>query len=225
MPAKVSSSHKSPTSVAISKIPSGNRYFSTGHSISHPHTARRPARLAAHRPVTLSHVAIYLLGLRGSGKTTVGKLVADERGVPFADLDHITPEILGFPSAADALRERGLQAFRDAERQALDDPRVLAAGIVSLGGGTPTHPPCEAELRRRAASGHTLIYLRASIETLRARLAATDLASRPSLTGADPLTEIPTLWAARDPLYRSLASKVIEVDGLTDREVAQRVMA
>lgn len=170
-------------------------------------------------------MAIYLLGLRGSGKTTVGKLVADERGVPFADLDHITPEILGFPSAADALRERGLQAFRDAERQALDDPRVLAAGIVSLGGGTPTHPPCEAELRRRAASGHTLIYLRASIETLRARLAATDLASRPSLTGADPLTEIPTLWAARDPLYRSLASKVIEVDGLTDREVAQRVMA
>lgn len=169
-------------------------------------------------------MAIYLLGLRGSGKTTVGKLVADEIGAAFVDLDHITPEILGFPSAAHALRERGLQLFRDAERQALDDPRVRAAGIVSLGGGTPTHPLCEAELRRRAASGDTLIYLRASVDTLRARLAATDLATRPSLTGADPLAEIPTLWAQRDPLYRSLAGRIIEVDNLPDRDVARRIM-
>lgn len=177
------------------------------------------------QPPLPSLVALYLLGLRGSGKTTIGRLVAPSLGLPFVDLDDITPAILSHATAADALRVCGLPAFRAAERQALDDPRVLAAGIVSLGGGTPTHPPCEAELRHRAALGDRLIYLRATPATLRERLATTDLAARPSLTGAGPLAEIPTLWAQRDPLYRSLATTVIEVDGLTDQAVAQLVHA
>jgi shikimate kinase len=168
-------------------------------------------------------VAIYLLGLRGSGKTTIGRIVAPSLGLPFVDLDDITPGILGHATAAGALQALGLPAFRDAERQALDDPRVLTAGIVSLGGGTPTHPPCEAELRRRTALGDRLIYLRATPATLRERLATTNLAARPSLTGADPLAEIPTLWAQRDPLYQSLATTIIEVDGLSDRSVADLV--
>lgn len=165
------------------------------------------------------------MGLRGSGKSTVGPLIAGRLGVGFVDLDHITPGILGFASAADALRDRGVAAFRDAERAALDDPRVLGAGVIALGGGTPTHPASQAELRRRAATGDTLVYLRASVETLRDRLAQTDLATRPSLTGASPLDEVAHLWTQRDPLYRLLATNVIEVDRLTDAQVASRVLA
>ena len=167
-------------------------------------------------------MAIYLLGLRGSGKSTVGPLVAASLSTAFVDLDDITPGILGHATAADALRAHGLPAFRAAERLALDDPRVLAAGVIALGGGTPTHPPCEAELRRRASLGDRLIYLRATPATLRERLASTNLAARPSLTGAGVLDEIESLWAQRDPLYQSLATTIIEVDGLSDRLVADR---
>jgi shikimate kinase len=69
-----------------------------------------------------------------------------------------------------------------------------------------------------------LLYLRASPETLRARLAATDLSARPSLTGADVLDEIATLFARRDPLYRALASAVLEIDGLHESECLARLV-
>lgn len=169
-------------------------------------------------------MTLYLLGLRGSGKSTIGPVVAASRHAAYVDLDHVTPGVLGVQTAAEALRQHGLPAFREAERKALDDPRVLAAGVVALGGGTPTHPPCEAELRVRAARGDVLIYLRASVETLRSRLRATNVATRPSLTGADPIAEVQTLWDRRDPLYRDLATRVIEMDGLTEADAAERVL-
>jgi shikimate kinase len=159
-------------------------------------------------------VTTYLLGLRGSGKSTVGRLAAERLGGAFIDLDDLTPALLGCATAAEALRSHGEPAFRAAERRALDDPRVRSAAVVALGGGTPTFPPSAEELRARAAAGDHLLYLRASAATLRVRLAATDLSTRPSLTGADPLAEVATLWARRDPAYRALATRVIDVDGL-----------
>ena len=169
-------------------------------------------------------MAIYLLGLRGSGKSTVGRLAAQRGGGAFVDLDDITPGLLGCATAGEALRTHGEPAFRAAERGALDDPRVRAAGIIALGGGTPTFPASADELRARFAAGDRLVYLRASIPTLRARLAATNLATRPSLTGADPLAEVQTLWERRDPLYRALAGRVVDVDGLGVEAVVAAVL-
>lgn len=174
-------------------------------------------------------MTIYLMGLRGSGKTTLGpalaaRLGSSTSGGAFVDLDEITHTMLGAASAAEALHRFGEPAFRAAERRALDEPRVLTASVVGLGGGTPTHPASEVELRRRAAFGDRLLYLRASPETLRARLAATDLSARPSLTGADVLDEITVLFARRDPLYRGLASAVIEIDGLLEHECLARLV-
>jgi shikimate kinase len=169
-------------------------------------------------------VTIYLMGLRGSGKTTLGPMLAARVGGAFVDLDAITPAVLGVASAAEALRRFGTPAFREAERHALGDPRVLAAAVVGLGGGTPTHPPSEAELRRRASAGDRLIYLRAAPATLRARLAATDLTARPSLTGAGVLNEIETLFAVRDPIYRSLSSAIVEVDDAAEAECVERLV-
>lgn len=169
-------------------------------------------------------MTLYLLGLRASGKSTVGPAVAELLRTGFVDLDQITPTVLGVATAAEALRIHGLPAFRDAERSALDDPRVLAAGIVALGGGTPTHPPSRRCLNERKTRGDVLIYLRATVETLRARLAATDIATRPSLTGAAPIDEVETLWNQRDPLYQRLADVVIDVDRMTTDEVVRRVL-
>lgn len=168
-------------------------------------------------------MTIYLLGLRGSGKTTAGRLLARRLGVAFVDLDELTPGLLGCASAAEVLRAHGEPAFRRAERNALDLPSVRDAGVVSLGGGTPTAPGAGDELRQRALAGDWLIYLRASAPVLRSRLAATNLADRPSLTGAGVLDEIEGLLGIRDPIYRALSRAVVDVDGLTPEETADRI--
>lgn len=170
-------------------------------------------------------MTVYLMGLRGSGKSTVGRMLAARLGGPFVDLDDLTPGVAGGSTAAEVLTTKGEAAFRAAERAALDDPRVRGAAVVGLGGGTPTFAPSAGELGTRVAAGDHLVYLRASVETLRARLAATDLTTRPSLTGADPLTEVAVVFARRDPVYLGLATAIVEVDGRTEAEVVERVAA
>lgn len=146
--------------------------------------------------------------------------MAQRLGGAFIDLDDVTPGVLGELTAADALRKHGESAFREAERVALDDPRVCVARVVALGGGTPTFALCEAELRRRATGGAAIVYLRASAARLRDRLSATDLRKRPALLGHDVLTEVDVLWLRRDPLYRALATRIVEVDLLTPEAAA-----
>lgn len=166
-------------------------------------------------------MTIYLMGLRGCGKSTVGRLLATRLGGEFVDLDDLTPGVLGCTTAAQALRQHGEPAFRRAERQALDEPRVLGAAVVALGGGTPTAPGAQGELQARALKGDRLIYLCASPATLRQNLAKTDMGQRPSLTGAHPLDEIEVILERRDPMYRALATSTIEVDDLTPEQVVQ----
>ncbi|MCC6229008.1 MAG: shikimate kinase [Phycisphaerales bacterium] len=153
---------------------------------------------------------IYLLGLRGSGKSTLGRSLATRLRVLFVDLDDVTASLLKCVTPAEALNTHGQAAFRAAELKALSSPGVMRAKVVALGGGTPTAPGAPDALRKSKA---TLVYLRATPETLRARLAATDLASRPSLSGADVLTEIDAVFERRDPIYLALADEVVEVDG------------
>lgn len=163
---------------------------------------------------------IYLMGLRGSGKSTLGRRLAAmldaAPGRGFVDLDDITPRVLGQATAADALRVLGEAAFRAGEAKALAAPEVIAAGVVALGGGTPTGKASLEILNQRRMSGARLIYLRAEGATLRRRLAATNLTQRPSLTGADPLVEIEVVFARRDPLYLEIADEVVQVDAMSE---------
>lgn len=155
------------------------------------------------------------MGLRGVGKSTLGAALAPRLGGSFIDLDDITPAILGKSSPAACLTELGEPAFREAERRALDDPRVLSASVVSLGGGTPTAPGAAELLLRRARAGAHVIYLAASPATLRARLRRDDPSARPGLLGGTALDEVERLFTARDPIYRSIATSVVEANGDT----------
>jgi len=166
---------------------------------------------------------LLLIGLRGSGKTTLGRLLAQRRGLPFLDLDELTPEILGEKTVAAAWRRHGEPAFRVAEaaalRRTLADPQPH---VIALGGGTPTAPGAADAIRQAQADGAAFaIYLRADPATLRQRLAGAENSNRPSLTGADPLAEIDRVFTRRDPIYRELANWVIEVGGLTEQEVIE----
>ncbi len=168
---------------------------------------------------------LVLIGLRGSGKTTIGRMVAEHLRRPFIDLDDETARALGAPTVGDAFTKHGEAAFRKAEAGAI--ARVLEADgrVIALGGGTPTAPGAADLLRRERDAGRVCIaYLAAEAGTLRRRLAGTDISSRPSLTGADPLAEIEVVLAERDGLFRGLADEVVNTDGVSVEEIARRLV-
>lgn len=172
---------------------------------------------------------LILIGLRGSGKSTLARLLGEQLGTRAIDLDDRTAALLHAPSPGDAFRKAGQAAFRAAEARALstalaENPRVLA-----LGGGTPTAPGAADQLRLWAAAVpglRKIVYLAASPQTLAARLADTDPASRPALLGgADPLAEIAAVHAIREPLYRALATDVLDADRLTHAQALAALSA
>ncbi|MBS0191336.1 MAG: shikimate kinase [Phycisphaerales bacterium] len=166
-----------------------------------------------------------LLGLRGSGKSTLGRLLAQSLRISHIDLDDLTAAQLRQPSAGDAIRNLGLPAFRAGEIAALQTPSARDAGVLSLGGGTPVAPEAREILAGFAASGSVIVYLRAAPETLRQRLAQTDLATRPSLTGAHPLAEIDAIFAERDPIFVAVATETIDVDRQSQQQTLQALLA
>ena len=162
---------------------------------------------------------LVLMGLRGSGKSTLSRAAAAVLSRPAIDLDDRTAALLGASAAGEALRLQGLPAFREAEVRALCDVMKDPPCVLALGGGTPTAPGALsifASLKRDDPP--RLVYLRASVETLRARLAL-DTTQRPSLTGLPVAEEIAKLHAARDGLYTMLADRVVMVDGRTEADV------
>ncbi len=169
---------------------------------------------------------VILMGLRGCGKTTVGRELARRFGVPFIDLDEVTPRVLGCATAGEALRSLGEKAFRAGEAQALRDvlARAPAAYILALGGGTPTAPGAVHMLQGEACRPRScLVYLHAPPATLRDRLQGENPIDRPSLTGRPALDEIDEIYAARDGLYRSIASTLVEVGDQSPAEVCDEL--
>lgn len=158
---------------------------------------------------------LLLIGLRGSGKTTVARALALRQHRAFFDLDEITPTLLGCASVAEAWASRGEPAFREAESRALAQTLGAHHGaIIALGGGAPTAPGAAELIEREAQAGRArVVYLRCTPELLAARLRSIPGGpgpSRPSLTGADPIDEIATVFAQRDPLYQRLATRTLE---------------
>lgn len=169
---------------------------------------------------------LVLIGLRGSGKSTLGARVAERLGCGFVDLDDVTARVLGCDGAGEAIAQHGMDAFRAAERTALETQLSTLGRVIALGGGTPTADGCDALLRNAQRDGRCrVMYLKASPTTLRARLESSDNSDRPSLTGGDVLDEIETVYAQRDPLYMDLAESVIHVDQVSLDSVLAAVVA
>lgn len=168
---------------------------------------------------------VLLVGLRGSGKTTIGPMVAHKLNRPLLDLDELTLQVIGAKTVPEAWSRVGQSGFRTAEAEALR--RAMAGGgqVIALGGGTPTAPGVAEYLRDvRKNKGAKVVYLRASAQTLRTRLSRTDMTTRPAITLEDPLAEVETVLAARDPLYASLSDTVVDVDALSADEVAGEIV-
>lgn len=152
------------------------------------------------------------MGLRGSGKSTLGRELGALLGRAFVDLDVVTLRALGHASASEAFGAVGEAGFRAAEVAALGAVLRDGGQVVALGGGTPTAAGAAELLRGERGRGSAwVVYLHAAPEVLRARLAGTNLANRPALLGRDALDEIGRVYAARDGLYRELADVIVEV--------------
>lgn len=148
---------------------------------------------------------ISLVGYRGCGKTTVGRLLAARLAWRFVDLDQVLEPKLGM-TIAKFFAEHGEGAFRDAEAAALgqvletEGPMVLATG-----GGAVLRDANRELLRQR---GGLVVYLDAPLAVIQERLRR-NAGDRPSLTGAPVAEEAARLLTIRDPLYREVATKVI----------------
>lgn len=146
---------------------------------------------------------IILVGLPGSGKSTVGRQLARRLGLPFHDSDHVIEQRLGC-SIRDYFEREGEAAFRDQEQTVLAELASAGAGVLSTGGGAVLRPANRQLLRE---AGH-VVYLRSSPEEVFRRVRHDG--SRPLLQVADPMARLRQLYAERDPLYRETAHFVVE---------------
>lgn len=139
----------------------------------------------------------------GGGKSTVGRHLARQLGVPFVDSDHVIEQRLG-GSIRDYFASHGEVAFRDLEQQVIDEETQRPTGVLATGGGVVLRPANREALRSRS----TVVYLRSTPEELFRRLRHDT--HRPLLQVADPLRKLRELFRERDPLYRQTAQFIIE---------------
>ncbi|MDD1661735.1 MAG: bifunctional shikimate kinase/shikimate dehydrogenase, partial [Methanomicrobiales archaeon] len=158
---------------------------------------------------------IVLTGFRGTGKTTVGQIVADRLGVPFVDTDRLIEEQTGMKIPA-IFRERGEPAFRDVERRAISSLPGDCI-VVSAGGGAVLDPLNVEHLRR----GSLVFLLGADEETVIGRIGSSD---RPSLTGRPLSEEVGKLLRVRKPAYLRAADLCIGTSGKVPEEVAGEIV-
>ena len=146
---------------------------------------------------------LALIGLPGSGKSSVGRQLARRLQLPFVDSDHVIEQRLGC-SIREYFDREGEAPFRDLEQQVIDDLTRTHPGVLSTGGGSVLRQANREHLHQR---GH-VIYLRSSPDEIFRRLRHD--VSRPLLQVNDPLQRLRDLYAERDPLYRETAHFVIE---------------
>jgi len=171
--------------------------------------------------------ALALIGLRATGKTCAGRLLAARLALPFVDLDEelsrsgdLSPALRGRP-AGEILAALGESEFREQEARALERALGRAGrSVIATGGGTVEREANRALLAREALC----IWLVAEPEVLVARMQR-DPTPRPALTGRDPLAEIRYLEARRGPWYAELAAARIDAGGGPPEAVVERILA
>ena len=147
---------------------------------------------------------ITLIGLPGSGKSTIGRHLARRLGVGFADSDHVIEQRLGC-SIREFFDREGEERFREIEQETIDELTAgTAPAVLSTGGGAVLRVANRAHLHARGQ----VVYLHALPEDIFRRLRHDK--TRPLLQVDDPLKRLRSLYAERDPLYRETAHFVIE---------------
>jgi shikimate kinase len=166
---------------------------------------------------------IVLVGLMGSGKSSVGRRLAEALGRPFVDTDQRIERRAG-RSIREIFATDGEDAFRVLESSVLAD--VLSSpepSVIATGGGVVLLRVNRDRLTGLRSDGLHVVWLRASLDTLMTRL-ATGAARRPLLDG-NLLERLTELDQRRRDLYRAVASAIVDVDDRTLDQVVEQVLA
>lgn len=153
------------------------------------------------------HQRVFLVGPRGSGKSTVGRLLAERLSWSFVDADELL-EARDGRSAAAIFAADGEAGFRDRESALLAELAQRPGHVIATGGGVVLRP----ENRRTLRDAGFCVWLTADPATLWARIQAdpATAARRPALTPLPGRAEVERLLAEREPLYREVAHAVVD---------------
>lgn len=160
---------------------------------------------------------IYLVGLMGAGKTTVGRQLARRLGRPFYDSDHEIVERTGVPIPT-IFEIEGEDGFRRREAQTIAELCELPNVVMATGGGVVLNP----DNRRCLHESGWVVYLNVPPAMLYERTKHDR--NRPLLRVQDPLAKLEELHAIRDPLYREAAHMVIEGSHLVAAGIVQHLL-
>jgi shikimate kinase len=172
----------------------------------------RRSFVAAHA-MDAAAVNLYLVGFMGTGKSTVGRAVAQKLGFAFIDSDHEIERTRG-KTIPEIFASEGEPAFRAMEREFLDRGHPATEVVVSCGGGLVVQPGMLELLQSKGV----VICLHASIETILTRTARQR--NRPLLEVEDPEARIRSLYAEREPIYRKSGTMI-----LTDARPLNEIVA
>ena len=161
-------------------------------------------------------MSAILIGMMGSGKTTLGRAAASSSGLPFRDLDIMITQGVG-ETVARIIKERGEQEFRCLESAGLLSLRGSKRMILSVGGGAPMNPSNFVVMREIGK----VVYLRAPTELLVERLRRSQR-KRPLLQGGDLEGKVRSLLEERKAVYEQ-ADVILDVEGRSKLELAERI--
>ncbi len=161
-------------------------------------------------------VNLYLVGFMGTGKTTVGRAVAQKIGFHLLDSDHEIERLQG-KTIPDIFAQDGEPAFRAMERDFIERGHPAEKTLIACGGGLVVQPGMLALLKARGV----VVCLHASLETILARTSRQR--NRPLLDVENPEERIRVLHAAREPIYKQ-SGTVILTDGRPLNDIVAHVM-
>jgi len=161
---------------------------------------------------------IFLVGMMGAGKTTVGRVLAQRLQMRFVDTDKLLVERTGVPIAT-VFEIEGEEGFRRRETCVLAEASLGEECVIATGGGSVLAAENRELMRRRG----TVVYLRARVESLWQRMRHDT--TRPLLATPDPRRTLEELVAARDPLYHQAAHLVVDTGAQTASTLVNRVIA
>ena len=183
------------------------------HSVVHPEPHSVSPKLQRVRPEPVVG-PIVLVGAPGSGKSTVGALLAERLGVTFRDVDAVIVQRTG-KSIADIFTDDGEAAFRVLEQQ-ITAELLMLPGVLSLGGGAVLSAATRAALR-----DHRVIWLRVGLAQSVKRVGLDT--ARPLLLG-NVRGQLLKLLNERAPLYSGVATEVVDTDDVTPAEAVEMIM-
>src|ERR1041385_7840496 len=168
---------------------------------------------------------IVLMGYRGSGKSTIGRRMAEELWKSFADTDEFVRKKFGGMTIKEIWERHGEAAFRAAEVEVLKELLTRKDQVIALGGGTVTQP--EARTALQASPDIRRIYLKCTPEELFRRIQGDTqtAAARPAPSGlGGSLDEVRKGLAGREPIYESLATAIFDTTHCKPEEAVPHIV-